>query len=615
MRLLWKLMLTYTCVIVGVLAAVSLHLDRAMGRFSVDELSATLAREARLASSLVARSAPAAASDRALDELADLLGDRLELRATIIDARGRVRGDSEVRLEELDALENHADRPEILAAWEGNVGRSMRYSETLKQNMLYTAIVMPGSEDGRMVMRLAMPLTDVSQVRGRIRDAILAASALGLVLALVLAYWGSRYVSRPVAAMTQMARNLAAGDFSTEVQLSHAPVRELRVLSGALHDMRREIRERIDQTTVGKSRLEAVLASITEGILVTARDGRVQMTNRAFCRLFGADPPTEGRLPVELIRDGEVQEAIDLALETGRAVSREMSLPGVPERHLDVHVAPILQNGTSIGSVAVFYDITELRRLEQVRKDFVANVSHELRTPLTAIKGCADTLAEGALEDGEAARRFVQSIQSNSDRLHRLLDDLLDLSRLESEALRVEPEVCQARGLVDSVINPIRQAGEEKEISITIEVPQDLEVRCDPKLIEQALINLLDNAVKYTAEGGSVRVLTRAVADDGRGNEKGVPFAYVEPRDGWDARKAPRTAFEVEDTGIGIPSDTLHRVFERFYRVDRGRSRALGGTGLGLSIVRHIVVAHGERAYVKSELGKGSTFGFTLPLA
>jgi two-component system phosphate regulon sensor histidine kinase PhoR len=626
MRLHWKLALTYCAVIVLVLGAVYIYTQRAMYDFLVAQTGDTLAREVRFAATVVTHEAPSTGEDP--DALADRIGSRLGVRATLIDETGRVVGDSEVHREDLPGLENHADRPEVIGAWSGKVGRSLRHSDTLGTDMLYVAQVLADKGGPRMVVRLAMPVRDLGQIQARVAGVIRIALGFGLVLAAVLAYGMSRLASRPITHMARVARSVAAGDFTARAQVPATSASELRDLCAALNEMRDEIRDRITDVTVANSRREAVLTSITEGILVTEQDGRVLMTNQAFDRLFGAAKGGAGRMPVELIRNGEVQEALDRTLATGEATAQEMTLPSVPERHFDVHVAPIIQEGVGIGAVAVFYDITALRRLERVRKDFVANVSHELRTPLTAIKGCADTLAEGALGDREAAERFVQTIINHSNRLQNLLTDLLDLSRLESEKLTVSRETCPVRRIVEGASASVRQLAEEKSIAVSAEIAGDPNVRCDPKLIEQALLNLLDNAVKYTPNGGSIRVTVRDLGDapiegaaTARAASSAATFKPVpsgqqmldlgEPRQ--DDRK--RLVVEVTDTGIGIPSESLPRLFERFYRVDKGRSRAMGGTGLGLSIVRHLVHAHGEEVYVKSELGQGSTFGFTLTVA
>jgi len=444
---------------------------------------------------------------------------------------------------------------------------------------------------------------------------------IGIGLAGMLAYAHVRFVSQPLLAMARFAREMASGDFHKVPNGSPDPA--LRVLSSALGDMQRQVQGRMDQMALEKSRLEAVLTSITEGILVTEENGRVLMANRAFGKLFGVSSDPAGKMPIELVRYRDVQEAIEHSLSSGQVVFLNLTVSDVLERHFDVHIAPIFQNNTCIGTVTVFYDITELRRLERIRKDFVANVSHELRTPLTTIKGCAATLADGALDDPVAARRFVHMINNHADRLHHLVEDVLDLSRMESGKLTLEIDVCRVRRIVDSAIGQVRARAVEKHIALEAEVSENVQVRCDARLIEQALLNLLDNAVKYTPEGGMVSVQVRDFSRD----ENAWRRNRVSPESGESRREAQqmakggvksdsqRVALEVRDSGIGIPMASLSRVFERFYRVDQGRSRAMGGTGLGLSIVRHIMDAHGERVYVESELGKGSLFGLTLPRA
>lgn len=406
---------------------------------------------------------------------------------------------------------------------------------------------------------------------------------------------GARLLLKPLDNLRDELRRLAASSlnedsWSQRLAFPSAPDFEL-----VLDDLRERTRQRLTQLAMEKSRLGGILESITEGIMATGVDGRVVMANKALAQLFGNRSSFQGRMPVEVVRNNEVEEAIARSLTDGVAVSMEMSLRGGRECHLDVHIAPIRKDGERIGVVTVFYDITKLRQLERVRKDFVANVSHELRTPLTAIKGYAETLADGALDDRQTAERFIQVIASHAERLNQLLDDILDLSRLEAENLAVNFEICQLRRLTETCISSVAQHAARKQISIELDIPDDLRVSCECKLIEQAIINLLDNAVKYTPDGGSVQVHCALLEEMAEGDE-GKPGVVV----------------QVKDTGIGIPAQDLERVFERFYRVDKGRSRLMGGTGLGLSIVRHIVQAHGERVWVESELGKGTTFSFSL---
>lgn len=589
MRLHWKWMLACLSVLVMALASAHLYLDRVIRDFWIHHLEQRLLREVRFARVHLSEMAN---TDEDLIPLINEVGVRLGVRTTLINGQGRVLADSETDPSDLSTLENHADHPEISAVRQQGRGTSVRYSNTQDIEVLYVATAVPEIGDENFVLRLALPLRDMGHINQRISQAIWMTSILGLCLALLLAYATSRYISRPILDAIWFVRNIASGRLKHRT-LRVGSTRELRDLGTALDDMRRQIQTHIGQITLEKSRLEAVLASITEAILVTDQSGRILMGNGTFEKLFGVSDAIEGRMPIELVRHRDVQDAIEQTLKTGQVVFLDLTRSDSRERHFDVQIAPILQDDRMAGSVTIFYDITELRRLERIRKDFVANVSHELRTPLTTIKGCAATLADGALDNREAAQRFVQMINTHADRLHNLIEDILDLSRIESGALPLKTGVYPVHEMVDSVVGQIRPQAKEKTLTIEIDIKENAQVQCDLKLIEQALLNLLDNAVKYTPEGGKIWIQTR-------------DFKHGE-------NTQTRIALEVKDTGIGIPLSDMDRIFERFYRVDKGRSRAMGGTGLGLSIVRHIMDAHGERVYVESEQGKGSTFGLTLP--
>jgi two-component system phosphate regulon sensor histidine kinase PhoR len=589
MRLHWKWMLACLSVLVMALASAHLYLDRVIRDFWIHHLEQRLLREVRFARVHLSEMAN---TDEDLIPLINEVGVRLGVRTTLINGQGRVLADSETDPSDLSTLENHADHPEISAVRQQGRGTSVRYSNTQDIEVLYVATAVPEIGDENFVLRLALPLRDMGHIKQRISQAIWMTSILGLCLALLLAYATSRYISRPILDAIWFVRNIASGRLKHRT-LRVGSTRELHDLGTALDDMRRQIQTHIGQITLEKSRLEAVLTSITEAILVTDQSGRILMGNGTFEKLFGVSDAIEGRMPIELVRHRDVQDAIEQTLKTGQVVFLDLTRSDSRERHFDVQIAPILQDDHMAGSVTIFYDITELRRLERIRKDFVANVSHELRTPLTTIKGCAATLADGALDNREAAQRFVQMINTHADRLHNLIEDILDLSRIESGALPLKTGVYPVHEMVDSVVGQIRPQAKEKTLTIEIDIKENAQVQCDRKLIEQALLNLLDNAVKYTPEGGKIWIQTR-------------DFKHGE-------NTQTRIALEVKDTGIGIPLSDMDRIFERFYRVDKGRSRAMGGTGLGLSIVRHIMDAHGERVYVESEQGKGSTFGLTLP--
>ena len=620
MRLHWRLMLLCAAVIAMAMAAVHLYASRTIREVLLAQRRDALTTQVRTAAENLADRWEEAIASGTLIEIANRTARAPDVRASVIDGAGNLLWDSEVREKDLPRLRNQAESPEVRSAWDGSAGWHVRTGETTGMRMLYVARTVPGLRDGRVVVRLAAPLRYEGPLQDRINRAILLASVLGLALAFLLSRSVSRSVSRPIRKLTGVARSLVAGDFDDPLPSGAFP-REIGDLARALDSTRQQVRDRIAAILGERSQFETILADITVGILVTGQDGRVLLTNRTFERLFGVTSPTRGRLPVEMIRDMQVQEAIEQTLRTGGAQTRAMTTSGISERHFDVHVGPVRRDGVATGVVAVFYDTTELHRLERARKDFVANVSHEIRTPLTAIKGCADTLAGGALEDRATADRFVQTILRHSDRLQLLLEDLLDLSRMESDSLTMEMDDFAIRRAVDRACDSVRQQAAGKDVSILVEVPDELTVRGDPKLIGQALVNLLDNAVKYTPEGGKVRVAAERIgtdediADSGDtplfvlAADAGRPDSVTRP-DG----SAERVVLEVADNGIGIPSDSLPRVFERFYRVEKGRSRSMGGTGLGLSIVRHVIESHGERVYVKSILGAGSTFGFTLPI-
>ena len=443
-------------------------------------------------------------------------------------------------------------------------------------------------------------LTDPLLVLG----AVLLGGGSGLLLGAALA--------RSVGGAVEAARRRRDGRPGGWSPPRLAPA-ELLELRRAVDELQARHEDGTAQLRGEIERLEVTLDSITEGILVTDTGGRVLMANRALRDLYGLPRSLAGRRVAEAVRNAAVGAAIEGALAGRGPTSCEISEGPGPPRHLDVHTAPIPGPEGVSGAVTVFYEITRLRRLERMREDFVANVSHELRTPLTAIKGCAETLADGALGDPDAARRFVDVIANHADRLTTLLNDLLDLARLESEQTAPEPVEVPVARLLDTARDAVSRLAADKGIRLQVATPDGLAARCDRRLIEQALINLVDNAVKYTGEGGAVRVSARALpraqarADlDGRGWSTPPPGPDAGGEDG-DA-----VLVEVTDTGIGIPSNEVERVFERFYRVDKGRSRVLGGTGLGLAIVRHAVELHGERVFVDTELGRGSTFGFTL---
>jgi two-component system phosphate regulon sensor histidine kinase PhoR len=554
-----------------------------LDRHQVDTLAERLLAEARV----VGETLPWLAGAE-LDERCKRLAADLGVRLTVIAHDGRVLGES---TRSSESLENHADRPEIRAALAYGSGQSVRHSATVGARLLYAAWRQTRGSEVRIV-RTALPLTTVAENVGELRRLLLAgilvAALLGLLAALIL----SRGMLRRIQRLVAFAGELAAGAPAPYL----APERsdDLGLLEEQLGHMARSVAATIAELRVERERLEAILRGMVEGVLVTDLAGRVVLMNVRARELLDVGAGLDGhvRPMIELVRDPALAEVARELAGGATVVSRDVTLRG--GRTLQVNGARLRSaDGRAFGFVLVLHDITELRRLEVIRRDFVANVSHELRTPLTAIKGYAETLLGSAGEDRETAHRFLTVIDRHSERLGRLIDDLLTLSDLELGRTPLRLGAVVVDGVVDDVLQIL--AERLKPLHVSAEVEADTPaVAADGDRLRQVLINLVDNAVKYTPPGGSVRV--RA----GRAR---------------DLQQAGTVEITVEDTGVGIPAQDLPRLTERFFRVDKARSRELGGTGLGLAIVKHIVQAHGGALAIRSTPGEGTTVHVFLPAA
>ena len=398
----------------------------------------------------------------------------------------------------------------------------------------------------------------------------------------------SLFIPRLLREIGAWAKSFANGDFSRRISLSARD--EMEELADSLNSMSRQIQSRMEESIADKSRLEAVFLSMFDGVMVIDGRGAIVLMNQTLKELLQVDTGVAGKKPLEVIRNIDIQELAERVLTSrSRPESREITLLHPQEKVLLAHATPVLREEAIDGAVLVFHDITELRRLEKVRRDFVANVSHELRTPVSTIRGYAETLLEGALEDKAHAREFLRIIYDDAGRLTKLINDLLDLSRIESGKMKLALEQCSLEAVVDKVLTGMDKEARKNSVTLKKEVPPRLsKIRIDEAAIAQVLLNLVENAVKYNNAGGGVTI---------------------------GARETPRSIeVSVSDTGIGIPQEDIPRIFERFYRVDKARSRDLGGTGLGLSIVKHIIQSHHGEVFVESRLDGGSTFRFTLPI-
>jgi two-component system phosphate regulon sensor histidine kinase PhoR len=586
-----KLTLTLVGFVAVTTIAAGIYLTRALEAFAVDTLEARLSSIGRLihdeALALIVRKASAAEVRAFALRAARPTGARI----SVIAADGRVLGDSEVPVEDLPRVENHAGRPEVRAALAGGVGRHRRTSATIGVSLLYVALPIMDGDHAVGVIRVALPLTVVTSSYAEIHRVMLAGGLVALVVACGIGLFVARRVTKPVVQMQTIARRMSEGDFTVR-----APIRspdEIGALGRALNGLAARLRENIHDLGHEQAKATAILDGMIEGVI--AVDGRdiILLMNERARSMFGLDATRGERKPfLEVIRNTELHEVFreSRAAGEGSVSHRELRLAIPVERHVQVNAVPLRLGPDEVGVVMVLHDVTELRRLEQVRTEFVANVSHELRTPLTAIQGYLETLLSGALEERQNARRFLEIVFRHTERLGRLLNDLTDLSNIELGRVALKLAPTRLDEVIDTVLAIMGPKAASERVGLSSRLPADLPtVLADRDRLVQVVLNLVDNAVKYTPEGGRVMVQARTAAEG-------------------------QVEIDVIDTGIGIPPVDLPRITERFYRVDKARSRELGGTGLGLAIVKHLVFAHGGQLRIESEPGRGTTVHVTLPI-
>lgn len=584
-RLLWRIYVYFLLATLAALAVSTGYAVRSLRRFQEEQVATDLAATARL----IAHEIPHHALDESVSEIDRLckdLGPLADKRMTVILPSGLVVGDSD---EDPARMDNHANRPEIAEAFRGTTGESARFSDTLKRTLKYVAV--PVQRNGRIVavVRVSQPLAEIEWTRRIFSRQILLGGLSTAVLFAAVALFLSRRITQPLEEMRRVAARLAGGDL--EARMSVRTSDEVGELARTLNEMAAQLSDRMDTITRQQVEQNAVLTCMVEGVLAIDSDGRILYVNDAAGRLLGVLPEqARGRTVQETVRHPDVQNFI-IATPRGINTSEtQIVMRGLDERHVQLHGAPLTDpGGQQIGGLVVINDITRLKRLESVRSEFVANVSHELKTPITALKGCVETLSEDTPLEPDDADRFLDMMTRHVRRLEAIVRDLLSLSRLEFEVERGEVpcERGPIRDVIRRAVQSVADRAQAKKISFTVTCPDKLSALINGALLEQAVANLADNAVKYSDEGTAVTVEAKDEGDE--------------------------IVIRVADEGPGIESKHLPRLFERFYRVDRARSRALGGTGLGLSIVKHIALAHEGNVTVESVLGQGTTFTLHLP--
>jgi two-component system phosphate regulon sensor histidine kinase PhoR len=576
--LFWRLSIVYILLLLVVLAGIDIYVVQALRREYLHSGFAELDALARLVQSDPPQIAPPDALRNWTQWMA-----RSGARVTVIASKGTVLSDSEGEPSE---MENHLGRPEISAALAYGEGRAVRYSVTLGHDLVYLALKHQPPAGTPVVIRLSLPLERLDQALRSFRSRLWTVSILFLMVTGGSSLFFSAALTRRIDRLKEFSRRVAEGDFRP------LPIDrrgdELSDLTRTLGESAARLDRTIRSLTGERNQSAAILRSMAEGVAVIDSGQRLTFCNEAFSEALGLGSSSwEGRPIVEVIRQSDLLEAIRTALAGSESVKSELVVGALRTRSFAVTAAPVRSDDTITGAVLVLYDISELRRLERARRDFVANISHEFRTPLTAIQGFAETLLGGAADDVQNRDRFLEIIRSNALRLGRLTTDLLRLSQIEAGQLPMEFRAIQLWEIIDPCIETARLSAAPKEITLEVDYNRELAVRGDLNALHEILQNLLDNAVRYTLPGGKISVT--ATTKNG-----GIVVA-------------------VSDTGIGIPKADQERIFERFYRVDAARSRESGGTGLGLSVAKHLVEAQGGHIEVQSEIGRGSTFSVVLP--
>ena len=584
LKIVWKIFFIQTTLIIISILTIGFYVGFSLKAYYLEQISSQLSTNAALISDIINKDM-IDGKGGSIDSLTKRLSRKIHARITVIDPKGIVLGDS--KNDPWD-MENHSDRPEIMVALNGKTGKSTRFSETLKIDMMYLALPVEKEEKIVGVVRVSLPLSDVNKRVNHIYRVICWGTILAVMISFGVGFIITRKITQPIILMTQAAKRLAGGDFSEPVRVESTD--EIGDLARSLNTMSLELQDKIETLTKEINEKQAILSGMIEGVIAVDQDQRIILMNSAAEVMFGISfTDALDRFHWEIIRMSKLNALFQEVLETGSNKVEELTLHYGEERVLQVQMAAIPdEEGIPWAVVAVFHDITEIRRLENVRKDFVANVSHELKTPLTSIKGSVETLQGGGIYDSENRLRFINIIERHSKRLERLIDDLLDLSQIESGKGGMDFESVNLSEIVGGEVSNFEEAINKKAQKINVDIPSGFpHVLADREKVKTIFRNILDNAIKYTPEFGEITISAAAQESE--------------------------VQIEVADTGRGIPPKEIHRIFERFYRVDKTGSRESGGTGLGLSIVKHIVEAHNGTIHATSEEGIGTKVVFTLP--
>ena len=525
-----------------------------------------------------------------IDPLVDRLGKAGKVRLTFIDESGVVWGDTERDGKSLREMDNHLSRPEVRKTIETGSGMINRKSDTTQTEYRYFALPIDRNGISIGFCRVALPMETVNTALGNLRRMLLYATIAGSVLAILFGFFSTGAIVKPIKKLTEITQSIAAGETTSRVEVKSD--NEMGQLSRNFNIMTDKVQQQIDMISVENRRLETILDNMSEGVLLINGATEITYANPAAIVMLNLPAMYIGKALIEINRIPELQALLRKAEHTETVAFAEIRLENLRASEAEITIVPVAAENEY---VIVIHDVSHIRQLERIRADFVANVSHELRTPLTTIQGYAETLLNTKLSKSKKRKEFTVKILKHSTRLTRLVSNLLELARLESGDIELKRTVCHLNSFCEQIMDVFEPILEESALTLQWDIPEDLpKVSVDSQLFMQVFVNLIDNAIKYTPDRGVIEVSAE------------IPES--------DDEESDEVIVHIKDTGIGIPLESQSRVFERFYRVDKGRAREMGGTGLGLAIVKHILLCHGGRIWLESELGQGTVFHFALPL-
>jgi two-component system phosphate regulon sensor histidine kinase PhoR len=582
----WRITLPHVFLIIFAIFGTGWYLSSFIESNYLANLQDTLSAEAQLLADVLIPILSASPDLDQLDAYSRQWAGKLDVRVTIIAPDGTVIGESD---EDRLLMDNHANRPEVIQALDTGLGTSIRPSNTIHRRLMYTASAVKKDNVNIGVVRIAVPVTRIEETVAYLRLTVILASLAVIVATVILSAGIAQVITRPLRILTKAAHDFTSGMLFTNIPVSsHDEVGEL---TQAFNIMIHNLQAKINALSQESQKLSTILQEMTDAVMIVNSDGRVEMLNPAAERIFSVtQDKAAGRTLAEVVRHYQLIEVWQRCRETGENQTAVVDLIG-QRVSLQVIVTSLGENLPG-SSLLVFQDLTRLRQLETVRRDFISNISHELRTPLAALKALTETLQDSALEDPPAARRFLQRMEAEVDALSLMVSELLELSRIESGKVPLQFTPISPHDIISSALERLYLQAERAGLQISAKIEQDVPmVLADRSRIEQVVVNLLHNAIKFTPSGGSITIESKSSAGTDETNKQVI--------------------FSISDTGVGIAEEDLPRIFERFYKADRARSG--GGTGLGLAISRHIVEAHGGKIWAESRLGKGSIFFFSLP--